>query len=79
MELSKKLGLDTGDLPVLKYFLTEEQLINYTLQVVELIQEGGTFEKWEAHERLGDDTENDAWYFYDVDGNPITTEELLND
>lgn len=79
MKISKELGLDTGDLPSIKYFLTEEQLINYTLRVVELIQEGGTFEKWEASERLGDDTENNAWYFYDVHGAPITTDELLND
>jgi hypothetical protein len=71
--------MNEEEFKAIKYFLTEEQLVDYTRKVVELIQDDGTFELWEAEDRLGEETNKDAWYFYDVYGNPITTEELLND
>jgi LPS sulfotransferase NodH len=39
---------------------------------------GAEVEIWKAHERLGDNTSEDAWYAY-FDGNGVAVEELAYD
>jgi hypothetical protein len=69
--------MNEEEVKAIKYFLTEEQLINYTRKVVELIQDDGTFELWEAEDRLGEETNKDAWYFYDTQFNTYTIDDLI--
>ncbi len=74
------------------YTLTEKQLISLILEVIELVEEGGTFECWEAKDRDGFEVEDeegdisyedewgnpveDAWYFYPQHGDPFCINEL---
>jgi hypothetical protein len=69
--------MNEEEVKTIKYFLTEEQLIDYTRKVIHLIREKCTFEPWYAEDRLGDDTEEDAWYFWDTHGDTYTINDLI--
>lgn len=62
----------------MKYTFTEEQLNTLIYEVMELASAGVTFEKWRAEERLTmeDIFLQDAWYFYDVEGNAFDIDDL---